>query len=82
MALDVLFVVTDVSVQVAMLFVQVVLDNEVPQCRMRDMGVVRCGVVLRRDLVLFKRERRRGPIELRVLTAAMPVRIEVHPSMS
>ena len=55
MLLEFLFVVPDVSVQVAVLIVLLVLLDEIPQRRVRDVGVVRRSVVLLCDMVLLKR---------------------------
>jgi len=77
--LEFLFVVPDVSVQVAVLIVLLVLLDEIPQRRVRDVGVVRRSVVLLCDMVLLKRCVRGRSLLLRLLPTAVPVRVKVQP---
>ena len=79
MLLEFLFVVPDVSVQVAVLIVLLVLLDEIPQRRVRDVGVVRRSVVLLCDMVLLKRCVRGRSLLLRLLPTAVPVRVKVQP---
>ena len=78
-ALDVVFVLPDVSVQVAVLVVLLVLLDVIPQDRVRDVGVVRRSVVLLCGMVLLKRCVRGRPFLLRLLPTAVPVRVKVQP---
>ena len=79
MLLEFLFVVPDVRVQVAVLIVLLVLLDEIPQRRVRDVGVVRRSVVLLCDMVLLKRCVRGRSLLLRLLPTAVPVWVKVQP---